>query len=235
VAEKPLAQEAGIGWQGKHSNLVSREFGSWLFLGEIYTTLDLAPDGAEVDHCGRCTRCLSACPTDAFVGPYRLDARRCISYLTIEHKGPIPEEFRVAMGNRIYGCDDCLAVCPWNKFAQAATEAKLQAREELNAPPLARLLALDDVSFRALFAGSPIKRVGRDKFVSNCLIAAGNSGLADFLPVVRALLGDAAPIVRAMAVWALGELSSAEALAERGARLPAEPDPTVQEEWHAAA
>jgi len=235
LMEKPLAEAAGLGWQGKHTNLVSREHGSWLFLGSILTTLDLESDAPGRDLCGSCRACQDSCPTDAFPAPYRLDARRCISYLTIETKAPIPRSLRRAMGNRVYGCDDCLAVCPWNKFAQAATEAKLQAREELNAPPLARLLALDDVSFRALFAGSPIKRVGRDKFVSNCLIAAGNSGLADFLPVVRALLGDAAPIVRAMAVWALGELSSAEALAERGARLPAEPDPTVQEEWHAAA
>lgn len=206
VAEKPLAQQAGLGWQGKHSNLVSREFGSWLFLGEIYTTLDLAPSGTEVDHCGRCTRCLAACPTNAFLGPYRLDARRCISYLTIEHKGPIPEEFRAAMGNRIYGCDDCLAVCPWNKFAQGAREPGLMPRADLTAPRLADLAALDDAAFRALFSGSPVKRIGRDRFVRNVLIAIGNSGEASLRPVAGALCGDPAPVVADAARWALARL-----------------------------
>jgi epoxyqueuosine reductase len=206
VAEKPLAQQAGIGWQGKHSNLVSREFGSWLFLGEIYTTLDLAPDGAETDHCGRCTRCLSACPTDAFVGPYRLDARRCISYLTIEHKGPIPEEFRVAMGNRIYGCDDCLAVCPWNKFAQRGSEPALVARDDLNAPRLAELAVLDDAAFRALFSGSPVKRIGRDRFVRNVLNAIGNSGSPALREVAQALCDDPAEVVAEAAQWAVQRL-----------------------------
>jgi len=209
VAEKPLAQAAGIGWQGKHSNLVSREFGSWLFLGEIYTTLGLAPSGAEVDHCGRCTRCLSACPTDAFTGPYQLDARRCISYLTIEHKGPIPEEFRAAMGNRIYGCDDCLAVCPWNKFAQAAREPGLMPREDLTAPRLAELAALDDAAFRALFSGSPVKRIGRDRFVRNVLIAIGNSADTSLRPVAEALRADAADVVADAARWACARLAGA--------------------------
>src|SRR4051794_40152163 len=176
VMEKPLAQAAGLGWQGKHTNLVSREFGSWLVLGAIFTTLDLPRDSADVDHCGSCRACLEICPTDAFPAPYRLDARRCISYLTIENKGPIPAEFRKSIGNRIYGCDDCLAVCPWNKFAQSASEAKLVARDELRSPPLGDLLALDDGGFRALFAGSPVKRIGRDRFLRNVLIAAGNSG-----------------------------------------------------------
>ena len=209
VAEKPLAQAAGLGWQGKHSNLVSREFGSWLFLGEIYTTLDLAPSGAEHDHCGRCTRCLTACPTNAFTGPYRLDARRCISYLTIEHKGPIPEEFRAAMGNRIYGCDDCLAVCPWNKFAQATQEPGLIPREELTAPRLAELAALDDAAFRALFSGSPIKRIGRDRFVRNVLIAIGNSGEGGLRPVAEALRADPSPLVAESAGWAATRLAGA--------------------------
>lgn len=208
VAEKPLAQQAGIGWQGKHSNLVSREFGSWLFLGEIYTTLDLAPDGAETDHCGRCTRCLSACPTDAFVGPYRLDARRCISYLTIEHKGPIPEEFRVAMGNRIYGCDDCLAVCPWNKFAQRGSEPALVARDDLNAPRLAELAVLDDAAFRALFSGSPVKRIGRNRFVRNVLNAIGNSNLPALREVARSLCDDPAEVVAEAARWAVQRLET---------------------------
>ncbi|KAA2212820.1 tRNA epoxyqueuosine(34) reductase QueG [Teichococcus oryzae] len=208
VAEKPLAQQAGLGWQGKHSNLVSRTHGSWLFLGEIYTTLDLAPSAPEVDHCGRCTRCLSACPTDAFVGPYRLDARRCVSYLTIEHKGPIPEEFRAAMGNRIYGCDDCLAVCPWNKFAQAAREPGLMPREDLNTPRLAALAALDDAAFRALFSGSPVKRIGRDRFVRNVLIAIGNSGDAGLRPVAKQLTADPDPVVAEAAQWAVRRLNT---------------------------
>ncbi|WP_160000132.1 tRNA epoxyqueuosine(34) reductase QueG [Roseomonas sp. 18066] len=208
VSEKPLGQAAGLGWQGKHSNLVSREFGSWLFLGEVFTTLDLTPSGAELDHCGRCSRCLSACPTQAFVGPYRLDARRCISYLTIEHKGPIPEEFRVAMGNRIYGCDDCLAVCPWNKFASATAEPGLVAREDLTAPLLAELAVLDDAAFRAMFSGSPIKRIGRDRFVRNVLNAIGNSADASLLPVASALVDDGAEVVADAARWAVSRLSA---------------------------
>jgi epoxyqueuosine reductase len=206
VMEKPLAQAAGLGWQGKHTNLVSREHGSWLFLGAIFTTLDLPDDPPETDHCGSCTRCLDACPTDAFPAPYQLDARRCISYLTIEHKGPIPHEFRKAMGNRIYGCDDCLAVCPWNKFADTAREAKLKARDDLNDPKLTDLLVLDDASFRTLFSGSPIKRIGRDRFIRNCLIAAGNSGDASLLPTIQALRGDPSDVVREAAQWALAEL-----------------------------
>src|SRR5690606_29076174 len=186
VLEEPLAHQAGIGWQGKHSNLVSREFGSWLFLGEIFTDLAIPPDPPERDHCGSCRACLDICPTDAFPAPYQLDARRCISYLTIEHKGPIPREFRAAMGNRIYGCDDCLAVCPWNKFANAASEAKLVAREDLKEPRLADLLRLDDPAFRALFSGSPVKRIGRDRFIRNVLVAAGNSGEAALIPQVQA-------------------------------------------------
>jgi len=210
VMEKPLGQAAGLGWQGKHTNLVSREHGSWLFLGAIYTTVPFAPDAAHDDRCGSCDACQRACPTEAFVGPYRLDARRCISYLTIEHKGPIPEEFRAALGNRIYGCDDCLAVCPWNKFADAAARHRdFQPREDLLAPPLADLLTLDDAAFRAKFSGSPIKRVGRDRLVRNCLIAAGNSGNADLIEPVRGLLGDADPVVAEAAAWALARLRTA--------------------------
>ncbi|MES2700752.1 MAG: tRNA epoxyqueuosine(34) reductase QueG [Pseudomonadota bacterium] len=208
VMEKPLGQAAGLGWQGKHTNLVSREHGSWLFLGAIYTTVPFVPDAAHEDRCGSCTACQTACPTDAFPAPYQLDARRCISYLTIEHKGPIPEEFRAAMGNRIYGCDDCLAVCPWNKFADSA--ARHQAfvpRQELVEPKLDELLALDDAGFRAKFSGSPIKRVGRDRFVRNCLIAAGNSGNAALGPAVAALLEDADEAVAEAAQWALARLS----------------------------
>jgi epoxyqueuosine reductase len=206
VMEKPLAAKAGLGWQGKHTNLVSREFGSWLFLGSIFTDATLVADAPEVDHCGSCRACLDACPTQAFTGPYRIDARRCISYLTIEHKGSIPEEFRPLMGNRIYGCDDCLAACPWNKFASAAHEMKLQPRPDLMEPPLAELLALDDANFRTFFSGSPVKRIGRDRFVRNCLIAAGNSGDASLVEPCRRLLADPAANVRAMAVWALGRL-----------------------------
>jgi len=210
VMEKPLGEAAGIGWQGKHTNLVSREHGSWLFLGAIYTTLPFAPDAPHVDRCGNCTACQQACPTDAFPEPYRLDARRCISYLTIEHKGPIPHEFREAIGNRIYGCDDCLAVCPWNKFAATAARHKaLAPRAELVAPRLADLLALTDVDFRQLFSGSPIKRVGRDRFVRNCLIAAGNSGNVALEGPVRARLEDADPAVAEAAAWALGKLTAA--------------------------
>jgi epoxyqueuosine reductase len=209
VMEKPLAALAGLGWQGKHTNLVSRAHGSWLFLGEIYATLELPAAPPETDHCGSCTACQDACPTQAFPAPYRLDARRCISYLTIEHKGPIPAEFREAIGNRVYGCDDCLAVCPWNKFAQAASaHAKFLPRAELLAPRLADLLTLDDAGFRALFSGSPIKRIGRDRFVRNCLIAAGNSGDAQLLTSVQALHGDPDPVVAEAAQWALGRLTA---------------------------
>ena len=206
VMEKPLAASAGLGWQGKHTNLVSREHGSWLFLGAIFTTLELPPDAAEIDHCGSCRACLDVCPTNAFPAPYRLDARRCISYLTIEHKGPIPRELRPLMGNRIYGCDDCLAVCPWNKFAQAGREAKLAAREALRAPKLAELARLDDAAFRALFAKSPVKRTGRDRFIRNVLIAIGNTGDRALAAEAERLLDDASPLVRGAAVWALGRL-----------------------------
>jgi len=235
VMEKPLAQAAGLGWQGKHTNLVSREHGSWLFLGTIFTTAELAPDRAEIDHCGSCRACLDACPTDAFPAPYRLDARRCISYLTIENKGPIPHEFREKIGNRIYGCDDCLAACPWNKFAQVASEAKLAARDDLREPPLAELLQLDDAAFRAFFSGSPIKRIGRDRFIRNVLIAAGNSGDAGLAGPVRALLGDASPLVRGAAIWALARLVPDAEYAERAATgLMTENDAAVREEWRLA-
>mgnify|MGYP003645134408 CR=1 FL=1 len=233
VMEKPLGERAGLGWQGKHTNLLSRDFGSWLFLGSIFTTLDLEPDAPGRDRCGSCRACLDACPTEAFPAPYQLDARRCISYLTIETKAVIPREFRAAMGNRIYGCDDCLAVCPWNKFAKDASEAKLIAREDLKAPHLDGLLALDDAAFRRLFSGSPIKRIGRDKFVSNCLVAAGNSRQRGFVSQVSALLRDEAPLVRAMAVWALFRLDPREALRLRAAALDSEADEMVRSEWHA--
>ena len=235
LMEKPLAAQAGLGWQGKHSNLVSREAGSWFFIGTILTTAPLPTDPAEEDHCGTCRSCLDICPTRAFPAPYRLDARRCISYLTIEHKGHIAREFRTPMGNRIYGCDDCLAVCPWNKFAQACSEAKLVARDDLVAPRLADLLALDDASFRQLFSGSPVKRVGRERFVRNCLIAAGNSGDAALIPMVAARLADASPLVRAMAVWAHAQLAEGVVHDQLRARhLPLENDPDVREEWQAA-
>jgi epoxyqueuosine reductase len=209
VMEKPLGEAAGIGWQGKHTNLVNREHGSWLFLGAIYTTLPFQPDEPHGDRCGSCRACQDACPTDAFPAPYRLDARRCISYLTIEHKGPIPEEFREAIGNRIYGCDDCLAVCPWNKFADSAARHKaFLPREELVAPDLPDLLALDDAAFRQKFSGSPIKRIGRDRFVRNCLIAAGNSGNAALIGQVDALTGDPDPVVAEAARWALARLTA---------------------------
>ncbi|ESY93235.1 tRNA epoxyqueuosine(34) reductase QueG [Mesorhizobium sp. LNHC229A00] len=235
VMEKPLAEAAGLGWQGKHTNLVSREHGSWLFLGTIFTTAELEPDKPEIDHCGSCRACLDACPTDAFPAPYRLDARRCISYLTIENKGPIPHEFREKIGNRIYGCDDCLAACPWNKFARAASEAKLAARDDLREPPLADLLALDDAGFRAFFSGSPIKRIGRDRFVRNVLIAAGNSGDGALAGVVRDLLGDASPLVRGAAIWALARLVPENEYAERAANgLNSEDDAAVREEWRLA-
>jgi len=232
VMEKPLAEAAGLGWQGKHSNLVSRAWGSWLFLGEIFTDLALAPDAAESDHCGSCRACLDVCPTDAFPAPYRLDARRCISYLTIEHKGHIDRGFRAAMGNRIYGCDDCLAVCPWNKFAAPTREMGLLPRAELDAPRLADLAQLDDAGFRQVFAGSPVKRTGRDRFVRNVLIALGNCGDPVHAQTVEALLDDAAPLVRAMAVWAFALLAPAETFATaRAARLPQETDAAVREEW----
>ncbi len=208
VMEKPLAEAAGLGWQGKHTNLVSRGHGSWLFLGSVFTTLALAPDAPEADHCGSCRACLDICPTAAFPAPYRLDARRCISYLTIEHKGQIPLEFRKAIGNRVYGCDDCLAVCPWNKWAQATSQAKLVARADLTAPRIADWLALDDAGFRALFAGSPVKRLGRTRFMRNLLIAAGNSNDAALVPAVRRHLDDPSPLVREMAEWCLVELGA---------------------------
>jgi epoxyqueuosine reductase len=235
VMEKPIAARAGLGWQGKHTNLVSRRHGSWLFLGEVYAALDLPADAAEDDHCGACRRCLDACPTAAFPAPYRLDARRCISYLTIEHKGPIARELRPLMGNRIYGCDDCLAVCPWNKFARPHATPALAARAELTAPRLAELAQLDDAGFRALFAGSPIKRTGRDRFVRNVLIALGNSGERALAPVAERLLDDGSPLVRGAAVWALERLLDRPALAAFGARhLPGEPDLDVRAEWRAA-
>ena len=206
VMEKPLAAAAGLGWQGKHSNLVSRAHGSWLFLGALYTSLDLPPDAAHPDACGSCDRCQVTCPTQAFIAPYRLDARRCISYLTIEHKGPVPSEFRTALGNRIYGCDDCLAVCPWNRFARAAGDMAFAPRAELTAPRIADLLALDDAGFREVFAGSPIKRIGRDRLVRNCLYAAGNSGNLALRSIVAALVDDHDPAVADAAGWALAKL-----------------------------
>ncbi|MBB1090159.1 tRNA epoxyqueuosine(34) reductase QueG [Rhodopseudomonas palustris] len=232
VMEKPLAQAAGLGWQGKHSNLVSRELGSWLFLGAIFTTLELPRDAAERDHCGSCRACLDSCPTAAFPEPYRLDARRCISYLTIEHKGPIPHEFRQPIGNHIYGCDDCLAACPWNKFAQAGREAKLAARDALRAPALGELARLDDPSFRALFTKSPVKRIGRDRFIRNVLIAIGNSGDAELAAEAERLLVDAHPVVRGAAVWALAQLLPGDQFAAlKAARLGDEPDESVRAEW----
>jgi epoxyqueuosine reductase len=235
VMEKPLAAAAGIGWQGKHTNLVSRQFGSWLFLGAIFTTLELPPDAPEIDHCGSCHACLDICPTAAFPAPYRLDARRCISYLTIEHKGPIPRELRAPIGNRIFGCDDCLAVCPWNKFAQAGRENKLAARPESTAPRLADLARLDDAAFRQLFSKSPLKRTGRTRFVRNVLIAMGNSGDAALAPEAIRLLDDPSPLVRGAAVWALSRLLPAERFAvlamDRRAR---ESEPLVAEEWTVA-
>jgi epoxyqueuosine reductase len=234
VMEKPLAQAAGMGWQGKHTNLVSREFGSWLFLGEILTARDLPPDAPETDHCGNCSACQDICPTQAFPAPYQLDARRCISYLTIEHKGPIPLEFRAAMGNRIYGCDDCLAVCPWNKFASRTAELAFHPRAELTAPKLADLAMLDDAEFRAMFAGSPIKRIGRDRFVRNVLIAIGNSGVPELARVAESLQDDASPLVRGMAVWALARLDP-PAIAAAIERRGIESDSHVLSEWEAAA
>jgi len=207
VMEKPLAERAGIGWQGKHTNLVSRAHGSWLFLGEIYTTLDIAADAAHADRCGSCSRCLAVCPTDAFPAPYRLDATRCISYLTIEHHGAIPHELRPLMGNRIYGCDDCLAVCPWNRFARATRQDRLRARADLTAPRLAELAGLDDAGFRAMFVGSPIRRIGRDRFVRNVLIAIGNSGDPTLRAVAARLRSDPDAVVAEAAAWACARLS----------------------------
>lgn len=235
VMEKPLAQAAHLGWQGKHTNLVSREFGSWLFLGAIYTTLELPRDDAEIDHCGSCRACLDICPTAAFPAPYKLDARRCISYLTIENKGPIPREFRKSIGNRIYGCDDCLAACPWNKFAQEGREAKLAARDALRAPGLAELARLDDASFRALLTKSPVKRIGRDRFLRNVLIAIGNSGDAALADEARRLLGDESTLVRGAAVWALGQLMPRDEFdAIRTNAIAGESDESVREEWRTA-
>lgn len=231
LMEKPLAELAGIGWQGKHTNLVSQNLGSWLFLGVMLTSAELEPDEAGSDKCGSCTACLDVCPTKAFPAPYQLDARRCISYLTIEHKGPIPEEFRAAMGNRIYGCDDCLAVCPWNKFAETAREAAFHARAELKLPHLADLAQLNDTDFRTVFSGSPIKRIGRDRFVRNVLIAIGNSGAPDLQVHVSRLLEDPAPVVRGAAVWALSRLDPAQFERDYLRLLKRESDPSVIAEW----
>lgn len=234
VMEKPLGARAGLGWQGKHTNLVSREFGSWLFLGAIFTTLKLTPDDAEIDHCGSCRACLDICPTNAFPAPYQLDARKCISYLTIEHKGPIPEEHRAAMGNRIYGCDDCLAICPWNKFAERAQESAFHARDTLAAPTLADLAVLDDAAFRTLFSGSPIKRTGRARFVRNVMIAIGNSGDAAFIDIINERLTDESALVRGAAVWSLAQLCL-ETFQQKKAELAAEEDDEgVQAEWRRA-
>jgi epoxyqueuosine reductase len=234
VMEKPLAALAGLGWQGRHTNLVSREHGSWLFLGAILTTAELAPDTPEADHCGSCRRCLDVCPTDAFPAPYRLDARRCISYLTIEHKGPIGRDLRPLIGNRIFGCDDCLAVCPWNKFAQAAHDTGLARREESANPPIADLLDLDEAGFRARFARTPIKRTGRARFMRNVLIAAGNSGQTALAAKVERLLGDASPLVRGAAVWALARLVDRRRLDELAAiHKASEDEVSVIAEWDA--
>jgi len=235
LMEKPLAQNAGLGWQGKHTNLVSRSGGSWFFIGAILTTADLEPDLPEEDHCGGCSRCLDICPTNAFPKPYQLDARRCISYLTIEHKGHIAPEFRKAIGNRIYGCDDCLAVCPWNKFAVAAQDIRLKPRQETNNPPLQELLHLDDAGFRDRFKGTPVKRTGRDRMMRNILIAAGNSGQRTLLPQIVAHLTDASPLVRAMAVWALAQLEDNAMIKLRyDESAQTEHDPDVLNEWQNA-
>lgn len=234
VMEKPVAQLAGLGWQGKHTNLVSRAHGSWLFLGEVFTTLDLAPDQRESDHCGSCRACLAACPTNAFPAPYKIDARRCISYLTIEHKGPIDRALRPLIGNRIYGCDDCLAACPWNKFAQAAPVAELRARPELTAPGLADLARLDDAEFRAFFSRTAIKRIGRDRFIRNVLIAIGNVGTAEDVEAAIERLDDDSALVRGAAVWALSRLlDNPDFEALRAARMMSERDPDVRAEWDA--
>jgi epoxyqueuosine reductase len=234
VMEKPLAEAAGLGWQGKHTNLVSRQLGSWLFLGAIFTTLDLPPDAPEADHCGSCRACLDICPTAAFPAPYRLDARRCISYLTIEHKGPIPRELRPLMGNRIFGCDDCLAVCPWNKYAQVAHEAKLAARAALQAPRLADLARLDEAAFRKLFAKSPVKRAGRDRFVRNVLTAIGNSDDPALAGEAERLVTDASGLVRGAAIWALGRLDRKRLAEIAASRRGVDDDPEVEAEWAAA-
>jgi epoxyqueuosine reductase len=232
VMEKPLAEAAGLGWQGKHTVIVSREFGNWLFLGAIFTTAELPADAPERDHCGSCRRCLDICPTNAFPAPYQLDARRCISYLTIEHKGHIPAELRPGIGNRVFGCDDCLAVCPWNKFAQAGREARLVQRDDLAALPLAELARLDDPAFRTHFSGTPIKRTGRDRFIRNVLIAIGNSGDPELAREAVRLLDDSSPLVRAMAVWAIARLLPAQnVVAYRDERWDREEDPDVREEW----
>ena len=231
LMEKPLAARAGLGWQGKHTNLVSRELGSWFFLGTVLTSAALTPDAPEADHCGSCRACLDICPTKAFPAPYQLDARRCISYLTIEYAGPIPAEFRPAMGNRIYGCDDCLAACPWNKFASSASEAALYARAELKGPGLDELAALDDAAFREVFSGSPVKRSGRDRFVRNVAIAIGNSGEPRLIASLLPLLQDDAPIVRGAAIWALARLDPARFADEKARRRPLEHDRTVIAEW----
>jgi epoxyqueuosine reductase len=235
VLEKPIAAAAGLGWQGKHTNLVSRQFGSWLFLGEIYVAAALTADEAQVDHCGTCKRCLEACPTDAFPAPYQLDARRCISYLTIEHKGHIDRALRPLIGNRLYGCDDCLAVCPWNRFAQTSRHAQLRVREELDDPPLAMLAKLDDAAFRQLFRKSPIKRTGRARFVRNVVIAIGNSGNQDLLPVAIDLLRDDSPLVRAMAVWAVGRLADRPTTERLAHQYRDDPDDAVRDEWRTEA
>jgi epoxyqueuosine reductase len=232
VMEKPLAQQAGIGWQGKHTNLVSRSFGSWLFLGEIYLALDLTDDAPEPDHCGSCQNCLDICPTAAFPAPYQLDARRCISYLTIEHKGPIPRDLRPLMGNRIYGCDDCLAVCPWNKFAEPSGHAEFKGAATAS---LAELALLDDPTFRQRFAGSPIKRIGRDRFIRNVLNAIGNSGEPDLAASAHALLDDPSPLVRGAAIWALAALAPEDAVRERATRASSETDMQVSAEWRSTA
>jgi epoxyqueuosine reductase len=234
LMEKPFAEAAGLGWQGKHTVVVSRAFGSWLFLGAILTDAVLPADAPQGESCGSCTRCLDACPTHAFPAPFQLDARRCLAYLTVEHKGPIPREFRVAMGNRVYGCDDCLAVCPWNKFASATHEAKLMARDELNAPALADLVKLDDAGFRALFTGSPVKRIGVKRFLRNVLIAIGNSDDPGFLPAVEARLDDPEPLVRGAAIWALRRLDPDRAAALEARFAATEPDDAVRAEWTGA-
>ena len=232
VMEKPLAQAAGLGWQGKHTNLVSKAYGSWLFLGAIFTTCDLPSEPAISDSCGSCRRCLDVCPTHAFPAPYQLDARRCISYLTIEHKGQIAKEFRGAIGNRIFGCDDCLAVCPWNKFAQVTRETKLTAREDLLTPDLSMLVGLSDQEFRSFFAGSPIKRLGRDRFVRNVLVAVGNSANSALADAAAARLTDPSPLVRGMAVWAWKQLVNPEqVVARRMNHLRWELDTEVRAEW----
>jgi len=234
VMEKPLAAAAGLGWQGKHTNLVSRAHGSWLFLGSMFTTADLDIDAAESDHCGSCRACLDACPTNAFPAPYKIDARRCISYLTIEHKGPIAPEFRPMIGNRIYGCDDCLAACPWNKFAASASEMKLQAREDLKEPEIVFLLTLDDPGFRTFFSGSPVKRIGRNRFIRNVLIAAGNSGQRQLIDLCCRLSRDPSPDVRGMAVWALSRLMDAGEFQSFAAERQTEEDGDVLNEWRLA-